>query len=175
MIAILVDETCEEIGRRVEADLKKRGKETAYISTAGLNIETCFSCGYCSTKEYGKCCQKDDMESILRILVKSEIMVVVTPIVFGSYSSAVKAVIDRTCVIGDTHYYVAHGEMVKGMRSDIKYQYVIGVKQECSEKEQEYFNDLVSENVKIMNIAGEAFIIKPGDHLNRAEEVICHE
>ena len=183
MIAILVDETCEKIGRKLEADLQERGKETAYISTAGLTIKTCYSCGYCTTKEYGKCCQKDDMEPILRILVKSETMVVVTPITFGSYSSVVKAVIDRTCVIGDTHYHVAHGEMVKGMRSDLKYQYVVGVKQDCSEKEEEYFRKLVSENIKIMDISGETFIIKSNKEImtNRevmvveeAVEVICH-
>ncbi|MDO5574261.1 MAG: NAD(P)H-dependent oxidoreductase [bacterium] len=175
MIAIIVDETCEELGRELETKLKEKGKETAYISTAGLDIRTCYSCGYCSTKEYGKCCQKDDMEPILRVLVKSETMIAVTPVTFGSYSSAVKAVIDRTCVIGDTHYHAVRGEMVKGMRSDIRYQYVVGVKEECSEKEQKYFHNLVAENIRIMNIQGQSFILEPEKSVNELLEVICHE
>lgn len=175
MIALLVDETCDTIAHEVETALKRKGKETAYISVNGLDIKTCFSCGYCSTKEYGKCFQKDDMEPILRILVKSEMMIVVTPIVFGSYSSVIKAVIDRSCVLGDTLYYMRHGEIVKNVRSDIKYQYVIGVKQECSVKERNYFQNLVAENINIMNIDGQSFIVKPNDKPDKIVEVICHE
>ncbi len=174
MITIIADETCEAVGRNIEAALQKSGKETAYISMAGLDIKTCFSCGYCSTKEYGKCFQKDAMEPILRTLVKSETMVVVTPVTFGSYSSAVKAVIDRTCILGDTHYHVIRGEMVKGMRSDIKYQYVVGVKEACCEKEQQYFHNLLAENIRIMDIQGKSWIIKPDDTPEELLEVICH-
>ena len=175
MITIIADETCEAVGRNIEAALQKSGKETAYISVAGLDIKTCFSCGYCSTKEYGKCFQKDDMEPILRELVTCDTMVVVTPVTFGSYSSAIKAIIERTCVLGDTHYYVVKGEMVKGMRSDIKYQYVVGIKQDCGSKEQEFFHNLVAENVRIMNIQGKSWIISPGEAVEKIVEEICHE
>lgn len=187
MIAILADETCEKIGRAAERWLRKNGKETAFISTAGLQIGTCYSCGYCSTKEYGKCFQKDDMDAILRILVKSETMLVVSPIVFGSYSSRIKMVLDRTCVICDSHYYVVKGEMVKGMRSDLEHFEVIGVKQDCSEKEWTYFKSLVNENIKIMNRKGHTFLLKQKSdagtgtdneaniEIEKIMEVISHE
>lgn len=165
MIAILADETCEEIGRKAEHWLREKGKETAFISTAGLQIGTCYSCGYCSTKEYGKCFQKDDMETILRILVKSETMIVVSPVIFGSYSSGIKMVLDRICVICDSHYYVVKGEMVKGMRSDLEHFEVIGVKKDCREREWEYFQSLVLENIKIMNRKGHAFLLKKNDEI----------
>ncbi len=172
---IIVDENCEETGRRLETELKKNDKNIVSISTKDLEINTCYSCGYCSTKEYGKCFQKDDMEPILRELVTCDTMVVVTPVTFGSYSSAIKAIIERTCVLGDTHYYVVKGEMVKGMRSDIKYQYVVGIKQDCGSKEQEFFHNLVAENVRIMNIQGKSWIISPGEAVEKIVEEICHE
>lgn len=172
---ILADETHDDIGRAIDGALRKAGKQPVYISTAGQKINACYSCGYCSTKEYGKCCQKDDMEPILCALAECEVMIVVTPVTFGSYSSAIKAIIDRSCVLGDTHYYSVRGEIVKGMRSDIQYQYVVGVKQECGEKEQKYFHNLVSENLRIMNIKGNSRIIEPGENVDKLMEKICHE
>lgn len=173
MIIILSDDKKQDIGKRMYEKIKSKGMDVDYISTVGLDIKPCYSCGYCSTKTYGKCAINDDMDAILRRLIRADKMVLVTPIMWGSYSSSIKRVFDRTAIIGDSHYYVVKGELVKGMRSNIKRMFAVGVKNNCSEDEKMTFEKLLYENVRIMNISGEAFVLNDDSEINAVLEEIC--
>lgn len=173
MITILSDDKKQSIGKRVFELMKSKGMDVEYISTAGLNVKPCYSCGGCNTKTYGKCVINDDMDAILRKLIRTEKLVLISPVTWGSYSSGIKKVFDRSAVIGDIHYYEKKGELVKGMRSNMKQLYAVGVKANCREEEKEVFYRLHYENTTIMNIGGKAFIVEKESEIVPIVEEIC--
>lgn len=173
MITILSDDKKQSLGQRVFELMKSKGVDVEYISTVGLNVKPCYSCGGCSTKTYGKCVINDDMDVLLRKLIRTEILVLVSPVTWGSYSSDIKKVFDRCSIIGDSHYYAKKGELVKGMRCNMKQLYAVGVKANCSKEEKEVFSKLHYENVNIMNISGKAFIVEEENETLPIVEEIC--
>jgi multimeric flavodoxin WrbA len=173
MITVLSDDKQQNQGKRLYELIKEKGIETEYISTTGLNIKPCYSCGACSTKTYGKCILVDDMDPILRKLIRTDKLILATPVTWGSYSSDIKKILDRTAIIGDSHYYVKKGELIKGMRSNLKHMFAIGVKNNCSTEEIEEFASILFENVKIMNIDGKAFVVNEDSKLESMVEEIC--
>lgn len=173
MITILSDDKKQNIGTQIYELMKSKGLEVNYFSVVGLDVKPCYSCGACNTKTYGKCILKDDMEPILRKLIRTDRLVLVTPVTWGGYSSDIKKVFDRTSVLGDIHYYVKKGEMVKGTRSNMKQIYAIGVKDDCSQEEKETFDRLLQENANIMNISGKAFIVEQNCNSVSIVEEIC--
>lgn len=181
MIIILADDQGITVGKRIEKNLKDRGIEVTYVSISDLNVKPCYNCGYCMTKEYGKCAVKDDMQTLLKTMIKAEKLVLVTPVTFGSYSFQAKAVMDRSCVIGDPHYFYAKGELVKGRKAKKGVLYrdklfaAVGVKNDCEEEEKNVFLNLAAQNSKIMNVPGAAFVISDGeceDKIKQIAEVI---
>lgn len=137
--------------------------EAEYISIADVNVEPCYACGGCTDKTYGKCIVRDDGDRILSRLIRSDIMVLVTPVIWGSYSFKTKRVFDKCPVIGDRHYHVKNGELLKGMLGHNHYFYAIGVKDNCSEEEKDVFKNLVAENIKIMDINGNSYVVDNDD------------
>lgn len=173
MITIISDDKKQSTGKRVFELMKSKGIDVEYISTVGLNVKPCYSCGGCSTKTHGKCVINDDMDAILRKLIRTDKLVLISPVTWGSYSSDIKKVFDRSSILGDAYYYAKKGELVKGMRSNIKQLFAIGVKANCREEEKEVFHKLIYENVKIMNISGNSFIVEQESEILPVVEEIC--
>ena len=173
MITIVSDDKKQSVGKRVYELIKAKGLEPEYISTTGLNIKPCYSCGACSTKTYAKCVLDDDMDPILRKLIRTERLILVTPVTWGSYSSDVKKILDRMAILGDSHYHVKKAELVKGMRSNIKQMFAIGVKDNCNTEEIDAFATLLHENVAIMDINGKAFVVNEESRIEPMVEEIC--
>ena len=176
MIAVISDDTTagreQDAGARLCEGLRAAGMETDYISVSGLNVSPCYSCGNCLDKNYGVCILKDDMSNIFGSLAKAETVVFVTPLTWGSYSSAIKKIFDRMAVLGDVHYYVKKGELVKGVRTNLKNLYGLGIKEGCSEKEKNNFQHLVSENTGIMDIGGGSMVLGSGDSIDQTVKEI---
>lgn len=162
MITILSDDANQDIGKTFYKYLKSQINDVNYISVSHLNINTCLNCGYCTTKEYRKCVLKDDMQDLLYTMAQSEKLILVSPIIFGSYSSKIKKILDRLAILGDVHYHIVNKEMVKGTVIKQNGLYTIGIKENCSPEEKELFLHLVDENVKIINVKGKGVVI---DHL----------
>lgn len=173
MITILSDDTNQRVGEQLYRSLCDKNIAAEYISTGAVNVGPCYSCGGCTDKTYGKCIHRDDCDVIFPKLLRSDVMVVVTPVTWGSYSFKTKRVFDKCAVIGDRHYYVKNGELVKGKLGHIQRFYAIGVKDDCRAEEKEVFDNLVAENIKIMNIKGKAFVVNKnvqGDHIDTIVE-----
>lgn len=173
MITILSDDNKQSVGKRMHERMKTKGISTEYISVSGLNIKPCYSCGYCSTKSYGACVLDDDMDPILRKVVRSDTLILITPVTWGSYSSDIKKVLDRLAILGDSHYHVNNKELVKGMRCNIKEMFAIGVKDNCSKEEMDAFTTLLDENVTIMDIGGRAYVVNEDSKMDAVLEEIC--
>lgn len=159
MITILSDHTRLEVGERLNASLKERNIETEFISLTDLNVGPCYSCGGCTDKTYGQCIHRDDADIILSKLMRTDVLVMVTPVKWGSYSFKSKRIFDKCSVIGDRHYYCKHGELVKGKIGRVHTFVVIGFKDQWLKAEKSVFKNLVEENIKIMNIHGSVYMV----------------
>lgn len=178
MMIILSDDTYQDFGHRLYTKLTTYHPNTQYVSVSNLKISTCLNCHYCHTKEYGKCNIKDDMQPLLYQLADCSHLILVGPISFGSYSSQLKKILDRLVVLGDPHYHISNGELVKGSKSGQLSIYGIGIKSQCSADETELFIHLVNENIKIMNTKGQGFVLEDSpseQNLNQVVEVILNE
>jgi len=81
----------------VETALKSaesEGADTEIINLGSVNIEPCVACDIC--KATGECAIYDDMREILDIMMKSDGIIVGSPVYFGSVTSQLKMLIDRT-------------------------------------------------------------------------------
>lgn len=75
--------------------LEESGIETELIRLAGRSIHGCKACGYCREKQDGTCAIKDDFAGIFESIKTADIIVVGSPVYFGSAVPELMAVLDR--------------------------------------------------------------------------------
>ncbi|KRQ87251.1 Iron-sulfur flavoprotein [Caloramator mitchellensis] len=73
--------------------LEERNIQVEFIDVTKLNISHCKSCDFC-LKNKG-CIFKDDMEQIYTKIYESDIIVLASPVYFGTVTSYLKVLIDR--------------------------------------------------------------------------------
>jgi len=177
MVTIISDETVREIGDDILETLREDQKEVRHFSLDGMEIKPCYACGGCAKKTYKRCIIRDDADQILPCLARSTTIIIVTPILFGSYSYKTKLVIDKLALIGDLHYYYKNGELVKSLNpSNAKY-FVVGIASEENPKKAAAFQQLVQETLQLTSWIGKA-IIAPAEAIdihNIAKEITGHE
>ncbi len=98
------DILCDEFMKGAEDS----GNEVKKIRISEKKIGFCEGCYYCQ-KSGGICAKKDDMEEILDDILKSDVIVMATPVYFYSIDAQLKAVFDRTVAkwtqIKDKEFY----------------------------------------------------------------------
>ena len=65
-----------------------------------MDIHGCTACEYCHTKGNGTCIQKDDMVEIYPLYDSADMIVIASPIYYGSLSGQLTCAINRTYAIG---------------------------------------------------------------------------
>lgn len=60
-----------------------------------VEIKTCIGCFKCWDTTPGLCFQKDEAQSIVKKIIQSDLLVFLTPLTFGGYSSELKKIIER--------------------------------------------------------------------------------
>jgi len=63
------------------------------VNLRDLKINYCFGCNACST--LGECIQKDDVNELMKKLLKCDVLVLATPTYFYNMSGQLKVMIDR--------------------------------------------------------------------------------
>ncbi|MEC9488330.1 MAG: flavodoxin family protein [Halanaerobium sp.] len=99
------------IGNILKKELASRGWGLEIINLAEKKIECCVGCGACGSRTPGRCIRKDDMQEIIPKVIQCDLLVFLTPVSFGSYSSELKKAIDRFMVINRTLYTIREGEL----------------------------------------------------------------
>jgi multimeric flavodoxin WrbA len=64
----------------------------------------------CQIKNPGICVRKDDMRELLPVYINSDIVIFVTPLFCGGYSSVLKKFIDRMCPVLTACFEKRNGE-----------------------------------------------------------------
>ena len=75
-----------------------------------MDINYCCGCFSCWLKTPGRCVFKDDMENVLRSVVKTDLLLVVSPLNAGFITSEAKRVLDRLIPIVLPHINIYDGE-----------------------------------------------------------------
>lgn len=73
------------------------GHDINKVIIRNLKINGCLGCEYCYDHQ-GECSQRDDMQDVYNLLVKTDIVVFATPIYYQGFPSQLKAVVDRLYV-----------------------------------------------------------------------------
>ena len=158
MVTILSDEKAHSMGQAIYEDFTKTRHYVKHFPLGNMRIEPCYACRGCELKTFRRCVIRDDADLLLPELVRSEIIIVLTPITFGSYSFQVKRAVDKFNLICDLHYYYNKGELVKGFSpTGVKY-YAVGI---CDNKETaaiRAFENLIKETLIIAGWEGKPII-----------------
>ncbi|MCX5695516.1 MAG: flavodoxin family protein [Candidatus Omnitrophica bacterium] len=80
------------------------GAQTENIFLAQKKIHYCLGCFSCWIKTPGKCAIKDDMQDLLEKYMKSDIVVLASPVYVGSVTGIMKNFIDRIIPLHDPHF-----------------------------------------------------------------------
>jgi hypothetical protein len=89
-----VGETADSLQALDEA-LSGRGWRTAGYRLAELDVAPCRGCFACWVRTPGVCIVDDVGREIAQSVIRSDVLVLLTPITFGGYSSALKGMVDR--------------------------------------------------------------------------------
>ena len=132
--ALTVDEERGAAARdAVETTLRERGHEVDMVDIAAARVAPCTGCGSCGLKTPGRCVVNDDMQGIFRQIVASDVLVLATPVRFGSYCAQLKKVVDRFQPLMVPIYVVRNGEMHFRGRYGLPTLLGVGLVQEAGE------------------------------------------
>jgi multimeric flavodoxin WrbA len=85
-----------EIGRRAETALRKGNWDVEICNVWEKKIGYCLACGICGNKTPGICAQKDDGRIIAERMAECDLMVFISRVTFGGYSTTARQAIERT-------------------------------------------------------------------------------
>jgi len=152
--------------------LKKTGKKSSYFKLKDLNILACRSCGACEMKSPGKCVFHDDMPEIMRAIAPGSLLVMLTPVRFGGYSSQLKKVIDKLMILVLPLYTVKDGHLLHPPRYGKKTLLVIGLTGQNLPGEEENFRLLAARNALNLQFTHKTLLFAPADPIGRIEREI---
>ena len=95
----------------LEQALTGRGYDVETVDCRTVDVIPCTGCASCGMRTPGACAVKDDMQGIFRKMVASDVLVLATPVRFGSYCAALKKVVDRFQPLMVPIYVMRDGEM----------------------------------------------------------------
>jgi multimeric flavodoxin WrbA len=89
------DVTGERLRAVFQTKLQERGWEIEHVLLREKNIGNCAGDFYCWVRSPGVCNVNDDNRLIAEAIMNSDLMVYLTPVTFGGYSSELKRMVDH--------------------------------------------------------------------------------
>ncbi len=75
-----------------------------------LQVKHCLGCWTCWVKTPGECVHKDDVESVLRQIMKADLLILASPLILGYPSAVLKQFMDRMIPLVHPYIMLDHGE-----------------------------------------------------------------
>lgn len=130
-----------------ESTLREAGYEVETVRLRDLNIADCLGCFGCWVRTPGQCVVQDDGAKVAGSFATSEVVVMMTPVVFGGYSYHLKKALDRSISFALPFFKRVHGEVHHPRRySSDQWLVGIGLLPRRDEAAQKVFNELVRRN-----------------------------
>ena len=95
----------------LEESLTGRGYDVETVDCRTVDVIPCTGCASCGLRTPGACAVKDEMQDIYRKMVASDVLVLATPVRFGSYCAELKKLVDRFQPLMVPIYVLRDGEM----------------------------------------------------------------
>lgn len=164
---------CESsASKELKEVLEERGEGLAYFRLEDMDIVPCRSCGACGFKSPGKCIIKDDMHGIMQAIAKSSMLIMLTPVRFGGYSSCLKKAADKFMNLCLPTYTVKNEHLLHPARYGNKSLIGIGIYEGSSKDQEESFKKLVGNNALNLQYTHKTLIIKPFEDMERIRQAI---
>ena len=151
------------LGMLVES-LKALGHDVDVLDLDGMSVADCRGCFGCWVKTPGVCVIDDDGLEVLKAVSQCDILVFLSPVTFGGYSSVLKKGIDR--LIGNVlpYFVKVGGEIHHPPRYEHRLRLaVVGVQDSLYEEEAGIFRSLVSRNAINLQAAGHSSVVVTRD------------
>ncbi len=128
-------------------ELKKLNWEVISIVLEDKNIGYCTGCFGCWVQTPGECVIKDYEEEVVRNMVHSDLIIYLTPIMFGGYSSILKKALDRQIGRVLPYFTKVDGEVHHSKRYEKEQSLIsIGLLGKHDTEKEEIFKMLVARN-----------------------------
>lgn len=114
------------IGRIIEDEYRKADWGARTIVIPEMDISSCRGCFQCWVRTPGICVINDAGRSVAEAWVQSDVIVLVTPVTFGGYSSVLKRAVDRVIPILSPFFMKIRGEVHHKQRYE-KYPALVGI------------------------------------------------
>jgi multimeric flavodoxin WrbA len=132
------------------------------ITLREKKISYCRGCFGCWVKTPGVCVIHDDALDISRRMIQSDLVVYLTPILFGGYSHLLKAQLDRSIGLVLPYFGKFHGEVHHKKRYDTYASILgIGLQEETNQVQADLFAEHISRNSRNL-------------HCPQADSVVLH-
>ena len=128
-------------------ELKKLNWDITSIVLEDKNINYCTGCFGCWVQTPGECVFKDYEENVVRNMVHSDLIIYLTPIMFGGYSSILKKALDRQIGRVLPYFMKIDGEVHHPKRYEKQQSLLsIGLLDKLDTEKEEIFKTLVARN-----------------------------
>jgi hypothetical protein len=129
--------------------LRRDGWQATRLTLREIDIAPCLGCFSCWIKTPGVCVMDDAGRDVARQMVHSDLLVYLTPLTFGGYSSELKKALDRSIPNISPFFRLVKGE-VHHVKRYARYPRIVGIGV-CSDDradldEEELFETLIHRN-----------------------------
>jgi multimeric flavodoxin WrbA len=145
--ALRGDDGLTPIEQAISAALNVRGWSVERIHLRDLTIAYCQGCFDCWVKTPGVCKTKDAAGEVTRAIVRTDLLVLLSPVTVGGYSSELKKALDRSIGIVSPFFTRIEGEVHHKQRyARYPSLLAVGVVAGDDPEERQIFSTLVARN-----------------------------
>jgi multimeric flavodoxin WrbA len=163
-----------EVYEMIADELEKMGWQVIGFDLRGKKIAPCLGCFGCWVKTPGICVIDDDGREVARLAAESDLLVFLTSITFGGYSSHLKKAVDRMIPIVSPFFLKKEGEIHHKPRyARYPHLRIVGVLSRPDEESERIFRSHIARNAR--NFHGPSIaakVIFQGEALEEKREVI---
>ncbi len=114
------------------------GASTENVLLAGKKIGHCIGCFTCWTKTPGRCVLKDDMETLLKSYMESEIVIMASPLYVDHVTGIMKDFMDRSIPLVCPQFEMGGAGQTRHVARFVKYPAIVWVSN-CGFPEKDQF------------------------------------
>jgi hypothetical protein len=92
-------------------ELTRQGWQVESLALRELKMAYCLGCFECWTKTPGLCRMDDDARDVATAMIGSDLVIYLTPVTFGGYSSDLKRAVDRCICLVAPFFTTIEGEV----------------------------------------------------------------
>jgi len=158
------DPEMETVHQIVRQELSRAGWDVREFILRNTAIANCLGCFGCWVKTPGTCVIPDAGREVAKAMIRSDMIVLLTPVTFGGYSSILKKAMDRIIPLVSPFFVKIHGEVHHKRRYD-RYPDLFGVgllRQEDAES-RALFSTLIERNARNFYCRGYSLAITGKD------------